>query len=242
MESTDKQHRKWNELRTTRFDAGVSIHAEGSCLAVMGDTRVLCMATIEDGVPPFLDGKGRGWVTAEYGMLPRSTNTRQPRERSRSGAGGRVLEISRLIGRSLRMTVDLEALGERTVTLDCDVIQADGGTRCCAINGAMVALYLALERLVQAGDLPANPCKRLVSAVSVGLVDGSPVLDLDYAADSNAEVDMNVVMTDDGGLVEVQGTAEKEPMSREDLDRLLELTSAGIKTIVELQKEVLGIG
>ena len=162
--------REWNQLRATSLETGVSIHAEGSCLAVMGNTRVLCMATVEDHVPPFLFGKGRGWITAEYGMLPRSTNTRMRRERSK-GAGGRVLEISRLIGRALRMTVDMEALGERTVTLDCDVIQADGGTRCCAIDGAMVALYSALDGLVKQGALNDNPCTGLVAAVSVGLVD-----------------------------------------------------------------------
>ncbi len=241
MSVDDNSIRQWNELRPVSFETGVSIHAEGSCMAVMGATRVLCTATVEETVPSFLEGRGQGWVTAEYGMLPRSTNTRQRRERSRSGAGGRVLEISRLVGRCLRMAVDMAALGERTVTLDCDVIQADGGTRCCAINGAMVALYIAMEKLVSEGKLAANPCTNLVGAVSVGQVDGRPVLDLDYPLDSNADADVNVVMTADGSLVEVQGTAEKTPVSRQALDSLLDLAAGGISRLIELQKEVLGI-
>ncbi len=211
-------------------------------MAAMGDTRVFCTATVEERVPSFLEGRGQGWVTAEYGMLPRSTNTRMRRERSSSGAGGRVLEISRLVGRSLRMTVDMAALGERTVSLDCDVIQADGGTRCCAINGAMVALYVALDGLVSQGKLAANPCTNLVGAVSVGVVDGKPALDLDYPLDSNADADVNVVMTADGALVEVQGTAEKMPVARQQFESLLDLAGGGISTLIKLQKEVLGIG
>ncbi len=242
MSVTDKTIRPWNSLRPAGFETAVSIHAEGSCMATMGATRVLCTATVEEQVPAFLEGRGRGWVTAEYGMLPRSTNTRQRRERTRLGAGGRVLEISRLIGRSLRMSVDMAALGERTVTLDCDVIQADGGTRCCAINGAMVALYAALACLVSQGKLAAHPCKVLIGAVSVGLVEGKPVLDLDYPLDSNADADVNVVMTGGGALVEVQGTAEKKPVGRPAFDKLLDLAAGGIAELIELQQEVLGIG
>jgi ribonuclease PH len=233
--------RQWDELRPVSFDTEVSIHAEGSCVAAMGDTRVFCTATVEETVPSFLEGRGKGWVTAEYGMLPRSTNTRMRRERTRSAAGGRTLEISRLIGRSLRMTVDMAALGERTITLDCDVIQADGGTRCCAINGAMVALYTALDGLVSQDKLSANPCTNLIGAVSVGMVEGKPVLDLDYPLDSNADADVNVVMTGDGALVEVQGTAEKKPVGRQEFDSLLDLAGGGIATLIKLQKEVLGI-
>jgi ribonuclease PH len=217
-------------------------HAEGSCLASMGLTRVLCSATVEEKLPPFLEGAGKGgWVTAEYGMLPRSTHTRQQRERARGSANSRALEISRLIGRALRIAVDLPSLGERTVTLDCDVLQADGGTRCCAVNGAVVALHLALGKLVAGGKLAANPLKTLVAAVSVGLVDGAPRLDLDYALDSRAGVDLNVVLTAGGKLVEIQGTAEHEPFDRGQLDELLDLAGEGIDRLIAIQKEVLGL-
>ena len=234
--------RSRTELRPVLLAPGWMAHAEGSCLAEMGLTRVLCSATVEEKLPPFLEHAGKGgWVTAEYGMLPRSTHTRQQRERSRGSANSRALEISRLIGRALRIAVDLPALGERTITLDCDVLQADGGTRCCAINGAVVALHLALGKLVGEGKLTANPLKTLVAAVSVGLVDGAPRLDLDYALDSRAEVDLNVVMTAGGRLVEVQGTAEHEPFDRSQLNELLDLAGQGIGHLIAIQKEVLGI-
>jgi len=237
----EKEEKDRLELRTVEFELDYNVHAEGSCLASMGETRVLCTATVEQRVPPFLEGKGQGWVTAEYGMLPRSTHSRQQRERSRSGANSRALEISRLIGRALRIAVDLESLGERTVILDCDVIQADGGTRCCAINGAVVALYKALSRLAEQGELEPDPMTGLIAAVSVGLVDGNLVLDLDYEADSRAEVDMNVVMTASGELVEIQGTAENKPFGQSELNEMLSLARRGIEKLITIQKKVLGI-
>ncbi len=230
-----------DSLREITCQTGFQEFAEGSCLLAMGRTRVLCSASVEERVPPFLEGKGRGWVTAEYAMLPRSTHTRSMRERATGKPSGRSLEISRLIGRALRMAVDLEALGQRTVTVDCDVIQADGGTRCCAVNGGMIALQLALRRLEETGLVSVPPLRTLVAAVSVGLIGGQPVLDLDYALDSQAQVDLNVVMTAGGQLVELQGTAEREPFSREELDRLLELARVGIERIVDRQQEVLGL-
>ena len=237
----EKEEKDRLELRTVEFELDYNVHAEGSCLASMGETRVLCTATVEQRVPPFLVGKGQGWVTAEYGMLPRSTHLRQQRERSRSGANSRALEISRLIGRALRIAVNLESLGERTVILDCDVIQADGGTRCCAINGAVVALYKALGSLAEQGELEHNPMTGLIAAVSVGLVDGNLVLDLDYEADSRAEVDMNVVMTASGELVEIQGTAESKPFGENELNKMLSLARRGIEKLITIQKKVLGI-
>jgi len=234
-------NRDYSHLRPLEFTPDISLHAEGSCLAAMGHTRVLCTATVEDRVPPFLEGSGRGWITAEYGMLPRSTHTRQQRERGRNGASGRALEIGRLIGRALRMTVDPVPLAERTITLDCDVIQADGGTRCCAINGAVVALYRALEKLQGDGVFGKVPFTGLVAAVSVGILEGKPALDLDYRLDSSADVDLNVVMTEKGGLVEVQGTAEHAPFSRADLDSLLDLAARGIEQIFASQRKVLGL-
>ena len=237
----EKEEKDRLELRPVEFELDYNVHAEGSCLASMGETRVLCTATVEQRVPPFLEGKGQGWVTAEYGMLPRSTHSRQQRERSRSGANSRALEISRLIGRALRIAVDLESLGERTVILDCDVIQADGGTRCCAINGAVVALYKALSRLAEQGELEPDPMTGLIAAVSVGLVDGNLVLDLDYEADSRAEVDMNVVMTASGELVEIQGTAENKPFGQSELNEMLSLARSGIEKLITIQKKVLGI-
>ncbi|HUU28795.1 MAG TPA: ribonuclease PH [archaeon] len=229
------------DLRPVTFDLGYSSHAEGSCLISMGETRVLCTATVEEKVPPFLEGKGQGWVTAEYGMLPRSTHSRQLRERSTGRPDSRALEISRLIGRALRICVDLEALGERTVILDCDVLQADGGTRCCAVNGAVVALYQALSGLVDKGKLQAHPQRSLVAAVSVGLLDREPALDLDYAQDCQADVDMNVVMTEDCRLVEIQGTAEKNPFDNSQLEQMLDLARKGIEQLITMQKKVLGI-
>lgn len=226
-------------LRAVRITRGFTRHAEGSVLVEFGDTRVLCTASVEESVPPFLRGKGEGWVTAEYGMLPRSTHTRSAREAAKGKQSGRTQEIQRLIGRSLRAVVDLKALGERQITLDCDVLQADGGTRTAAITGACVALHEALDKLVAAGKLPANPMRERVAAVSVGIVGGEPVLDLDYAEDSNCDTDMNVVMTASGGIVEVQGTAEGAPFSRAELDALLALAERGIGELVQAQGRAL---
>jgi ribonuclease PH len=213
--------------------------AEGSVLVELGNTRVLTNATIEPGVPSWLRNSGRGWVTAEYAMLPRSTVTRTPRESERGKIGGRTHEIQRLIGRSLRSVVDMGALGERTVILDCDVIQADGGTRTAAITGAAVALAIALKALVKAGTLKTSPLKQLVAATSVGLVGGTPLLDLCYEEDSQAEVDMNVVMTEDGGLVETQATAEKGSFSRAELNALIDLAEMGLKKVFTVQRIML---
>jgi ribonuclease PH len=210
-------------------------------LVEFGDTRVLCTASIEDRVPPFLKGQGQGWVTAEYGMLPRSTGERTPREAARGKQGGRTLEIQRLIGRSLRMAVDLAQLGERTLTLDCDVIQADGGTRTASITGAWVAMYDAIAGLRASGALAADPVRRQVAAVSVGVYRGVPVLDLDYAEDCAAETDMNLVMDGEGRFIEVQGTAEGIPYSRGELNALLDLGSAGIAQIQAEQRRALGL-
>lgn len=214
-------------------------HAEGSVLVEFGDTKVLCTATIEEGVPRFLKGQQQGWITAEYGMLPRSTHTRNQREAAKGKQGGRTLEIQRLIARSLRAAVDLKLLGEYTITLDCDVIQADGGTRTASITGACVALADALNSLVTTGKIKTNPMKGLVAAVSVGIVSGEAVCDLEYIEDCNAETDMNVVMIDDGRIIEIQGTAEGEPFSHTELLALLELAKNGIKTLFEAQKQAL---
>ncbi|WP_392565432.1 ribonuclease PH [Utexia brackfieldae] len=214
-------------------------HAEGSVLVEFGETKVLCTATIEEGVPRFLKGQNQGWITAEYGMLPRSTHTRNHREAAKGKQGGRTLEIQRLIARSLRAAVDLKALGEFTITLDCDVIQADGGTRTASITGACVALVDALNKLVASGKLKSNPMKGLVAAVSVGIVNGEAVCDLEYTEDCTAETDMNVVMTEDGRMIEVQGTAEGEPFSHAELLTLLDLANQGIKQIMDIQKAAL---
>jgi ribonuclease PH len=232
-------NRRPDELRAVRFERGYQRHAEGSVLVEFGATRVLCSASVEERVPPFLKGKGQGWVTAEYGMLPRSTHTRNPREAARGRQGGRTLEIQRLIGRSLRAVLDLDALGERTITLDCDVLQADGGTRTAAITGAYVALVDALGQLRKRGALQADPVHGQIAAVSVGLYRGVAVLDLDYAEDVEAETDMNVVMNDAGAFVEVQGTAEGHAFRREELDRLLDLAAVGIGELLALQRGVL---
>lgn len=215
--------------------------AEGSVLISVGNTRVLCCATIEQGVPGWLRNSGRGWVTAEYSMLPRSTVTRSTRESERGKIGGRTHEIQRLIGRSLRSVVDMKALGERTVILDCDVLQADGGTRTASISGAAVALGLALKALVEAGSLKQSPMRELVAATSVGIVAGQPLLDLCYEEDSQAEVDMNVVMTESGGLIETQATAEHGSYSRAQLNELVDLAEGGIKQILAAQKSILGL-
>ena len=228
------------DLRNIVLEPGFSKHAEGSCLVRFGDTQVLCTASLEDRVPPHVYGTGAGWVTAEYGMLPRSTHERMAREAARGKQGGRTLEIQRLVGRALRAAVDLKALGVRTVTLDCDVLQADGGTRTAAITGAWVALSLAVRALQKAGKLKASPILRSVAAVSVGMKAGAPLLDLDYAEDSTADVDMNVVATGEGSLVEVQGTAEGKAFGRADLDAMLDLALTGIARLGELQRAALG--
>ena len=226
-------------LRTVRFERGYTRHAEGSVLVSFGDTRVLCTASIEDGVPGFLRGRGQGWVTAEYGMLPRATHSRSPREAAKGKQSGRTQEIQRLIGRSLRAVMDMSALGERTVTLDCDVLQADGGTRTAAITGSYVALADACAALIARGALAASPLHGQVAAVSVGICGGTPLLDLDYAEDSQAETDMNVVMKDGAAFVEIQGTAEGHAFRRDELDALLALATAGIARLHAAQAEAL---
>ncbi len=228
-----------DQLRDVRFQRGYTRHAEGAVLVEFGGTRVLCTASIEEGVPGFLRGKGQGWVTAEYGMLPRATHTRSSREAAKGKQSGRTQEIQRLIGRSLRAVMDMSALGERTVTLDCDVLQADGGTRTAAITGSYVALVDACNLLIRRGVLAASPLHGQVAAVSVGICGGVPVLDLDYAEDSQAETDMNVVMKDGGAFVEVQGTAEGHAFRRDELDALLDLAASGIDRLHALQHAVL---
>ncbi|GAB4231868.1 MAG: ribonuclease PH [Deltaproteobacteria bacterium] len=228
--------RKPHEIRGIEVIPGVQKHAEGSVLFAMGDTRVMCAATVEDRVPPFLRGAGKGWVTAEYAMLPRATNTRVAREGRTGKVQGRTHEIQRLIGRSLRAVVDFESLGERTVTIDCDVLQADGGTRTASINGAWIALWQACRRLVEQGSVPRNPVRDHVAAVSVGIVGGRILADLDYSEDSAAQVDMNVVMTGSGRLIEVQGTAEREPFTREQLDAMLSAAVAAGRKILKVQR------
>ena len=231
--------RSAHELRQLTITRHYTHHAEGSVLVEFGHTKVLCTASVEEKVPGFLKGKGQGWVTAEYGMLPRSTHTRSDREAARGKQSGRTQEIQRLIGRSLRAVTDLAALGERQITLDCDVLQADGGTRCASITGAYVALHDAVGKLVAEGKLAASPLHDFVAAVSVGLVNGEPALDLDYEEDSSCDTDMNVVMTGSGGMVEVQGTAEGAPFSRAQLDLLLELAGIGINQIIAAQNAAL---
>ncbi|MGE5129581.1 MAG: ribonuclease PH [Sphingomonadaceae bacterium] len=231
--------RKPDELRTVRLTRGWTRHAEGSVLAEFGDTRVLCTASVEQRVPAFLQGKGRGWLTAEYGMLPRATNTRTEREAARGRQSGRTLEIQRLIGRALRAGIDLDALGERTIQIDCDVLQADGGTRTAAITGAFVAAHDALAWMMARGLLAALPVKDFVAAVSVGVYRGVALLDLDYAEDSGCDSDMNVVMTGSGGFIEVQGTAEGAPYSRAEMDALLALAERGIRELVARQRAAL---
>ena len=229
-----------DELRPVVIETGFTRHAEGSVLACFGDTRVLCTASVEPRVPPWLKGRGSGWITAEYGMLPRATHSRSPREAARGKQGGRTLEIQRLIGRSLRAVVDLEALGEKTITIDCDVLQADGGTRTASITGGYVALALATRHLLDRGNLKTDPIHGQVAAISVGIVGGTPMLDLDYGEDSEAETDMNVVMNEARGYIEVQGTAEGHAYTRAELDRLLDLAAAGVDTLLEAQNAALG--
>ena len=228
-----------DQLRAIELIPDFTRHAEGSVLVAFGDTRVLCTASVEDRVPPWLKGKGQGWVTAEYGMLPRATGTRTAREAARGKQSGRTQEIQRLIGRSLRAVTNLGALGDNTITLDCDVIQADGGTRTAAITGSYVALGLAVEHLLQKKKLKKNPLLGSVAAVSVGIYRGRPVLDLDYPEDSEAETDMNVVMNDAGAFIEIQGTAEGHAFRREEMDAMLDLATAGIRQLMEAQQNIL---
>ena len=234
--------RKAGDLRKIRVTTGLQKHAEGSVLYELGETKVVCAASVEDRVPPFLRGTGKGWVTAEYAMLPRATNTRTQREGRAGKVQGRTQEIQRLIGRSLRAVVDLVALGERTITIDCDVLQADGGTRTASINGAWIALWQACSRLVDGGVIPENPVREPVAAVSVGLFGSRTLVDLDYAEDSNAQVDMNIVMTGSGNLIEIQGTAEGAPFTREQMDRMLEAAVRAGKRILRVQKQWKGGG
>ncbi|AIN65070.1 ribonuclease PH [Providencia stuartii] len=233
------ESRMADQMRPIKISRNYTKHAEGSVLIEFGDTKVLCNATVEEGVPRFLKGQGQGWVTAEYGMLPRATNSRNQREAAKGKQTGRTMEIQRLIARSLRAAVDLKKLGEYTITLDCDVIQADGGTRTAAISGACVALVDALNKMVEQGKLAQSPLKSMVAAVSVGIVDGEALCDLEYVEDSAAETDMNVVMMDDGRMIEVQGTAEGEPFSHDELLSLLALAKTGLGSIFEAQREAL---
>ena len=235
-EVTRPSLRRCDQLRNIRITRNYTKHAEGSVLIEFGDTKVICTATIEESVPPFLKGKGRGWVTAEYAMLPRSTNTRNKREISQGKPNARSQEIQRLIGRSLRSIIDFEKLGERQIIVDCDVIQADGGTRTASITGAYVALYDAIQFLLDHGKISISPLKTAVAAISVGIYNGAPVLDLDYPEDSKCDTDMNVVMTENGGIVEIQGTAEQEPFNRAELNRLIDLAEIGVRELFEIQK------
>ena len=230
-----------DEMRPVSFITDFTKHAEGSVLVSFGDTRVICTASVEERTPRWMDRDQGGWVTAEYGMLPRSTNSRMGREAARGKQGGRTMEIQRLIGRSLRAALDLKKLGEHTITLDCDVIQADGGTRTASISGGFVAMALALDGLIKKGRLAENPILHHVASVSVGIFNGTPVLDLDYAEDSNAETDMNVVMNDSAGFIEVQGTAEGVVFNRREMDQMLDLAARGIQEIITEQRKVLAI-
>jgi len=233
--------RRPEHLREVLIERNFTRHAEGSVLVAFGDTRVICTASVEEGVPGFLRGSGSGWVTAEYGMLPRATHTRSDREAARGEQSGRTQEIQRLIGRSLRAVTDLERLGERSIKIDCDVIQADGGTRTASVTGAFVALHDAIGTLLRGEVLPNSPLRDFVAAVSVGLVEGVPILDLDYVEDSSCDTDMNVVMTGSGGFVEVQGTAEGEPFTLGQMDVLVALAKQGIAELIAKQKAALGL-
>lgn len=231
-----------DKIREITITRRYTKHAEGSVLIEFGETRVLCNATVEARVPPFLKGSGRGWVTAEYGMLPRSTNSRMQREAVKGKQGGRTLEIQRLIGRSLRACIDLSAIGERSITIDCDVIQADGGTRTASITGGCVALLDAVSHMLQQKMINKDPVLRLVASVSVGVFNGEVILDLDYAEDSKAETDMNFVMDDQGRFIEIQGTAETEPFSRDEMGAMTDLAQNGISQLIEMQRKALGLG
>ena len=237
---TRPSHRANNQLRHVEIIRHYTKHAEGSVLVKFGDTHVLCTASVEEKVPGFLKGKNQGWVTAEYGMLPRSTGSRMDREAAKGKQSGRTQEIQRLIGRSLRAIIDLEKLGERSIHLDCDVIQADGGTRTASITGAYVALHDAISTLLKNGKITESPLKQAVAAISVGVYKGTPVLDLDYIEDSDCDTDMNVVMTADGGFVEIQGTAEGEPFARDTMNQMLDLAASGIGDLLKMQAAALG--
>jgi ribonuclease PH len=238
MERVDKRQK--NEIRPVKITRNYLKHAEGSVLIEMGDTKVICTASLEDRVPPFLKGLGQGWITSEYGMLPRSTETRKPRDATRGKVDGRTMEIQRLIGRALRSVVDLKKLGEKTIYIDCDVIQADGGTRTASITGAFVALVDALNVLLENGKINAIPLKGFVAAISVGVKDGEVLVDLNYAEDSTCQVDMNIIMTEDGQIVEVQGTGEESPFSKAQLAEMLQAGESGIQELIQAQKECLG--
>ena len=231
--------RKSNQLRAIKVTKNYIQYAEGSCLIEFGNTKVITTASVEETVPSFLRGKGKGWVTAEYSMIPRSCKSRVPRESSKGKLGGRTHEIQRLIGRSMRTVVDMTKLGERTIWMDCDVIQADGGTRCASITGSFIALVLALAKLKKDGILSEIPVSDYVAAISVGMIDGKPALDLDYEEDSTAEVDMNIVMTGNGRFIEVQGTAEREPFTKAEMEKLMALAKNGIEELVAIQKKSL---
>ena len=239
--STRPGHRAANALRPVKITRGFTIHAEGSVLIEFGETKVLCTASVEEKVPPHKRGSGEGWVTAEYGMLPRATHTRSDREAAKGKQSGRTQEIQRLIGRSMRAVFDLKALGERTISLDCDVLQADGGTRTASITGAFVAAHDAVSRLLADGKIATSPIKDHVAAISVGILQGTPLLDLEYVEDSACDTDMNVVMTGAGHFVEVQGTAEGVAFSRREMDALLELAEKGVAELVALQRQALGL-
>jgi ribonuclease PH len=230
-----------DELRPVTIETGVNLYAEGSALITAGNTRVMCTASVEEKIPPHKKGSGEGWVTAEYAMLPRATNTRNQRDGRQGRIDGRSQEIQRLIGRAFRAGIDLSGLGERTITVDCDVLQADAGTRCAAITGGFVALHLALQKMLAAGQIKALPVRHLVAAVSVGIIEGEPRLDLDYKEDFKADVDMNCVAAEDGRFIEIQGTAERRPFSRDEGDALLNLASAGIVELTKAQRKALGI-
>ena len=234
-------NRRPDQLRPITIERGVNKHAEGSALIRCGDTHVLCTASVDEKLPPFLRGKNQGWVTAEYGMLPRATHERTVREAARGKQQGRTVEIQRLIGRSLRAAVDLTALGERAITIDCDVLQADGGTRTAAISGGFVALADAIRTLIQRGKLKQNPLHGQIAAVSVGIYRGTPLLDLEYSEDSEAETDMNIVMNDGGGFIEVQGTAEGHAFRPEEMQAMMQLAQQGIRDIMTIQKQALGL-
>ena len=238
LRPSGRGHDRLREVRLTRH---YTRHAEGSVLVEFGDTRVLCTASLDEKVPPFLRGQGKGWMTAEYGMLPRSTHTRMDREAAKGKQSGRTQEIQRLIGRSLRAAFDLNAFGERTLQLDCDVLQADGGTRTASITGAMVAAYDAFSKLVEAGQITSIPLRHFVAAISVGVYQGTPVLDLDYIEDSSCDTDMNVVMNDAGHFIELQGTAEGDAFDRATMNQLLDLADKGIRDLIVLQKQALGL-
>lgn len=238
--NTRADGRTVDQLRNIKLTRDYTKHAEGSVLVEYGDTKVICTASVVAGVPRFLKNSGRGWVTAEYGMLPRSTSERMTRESTRGGQGGRTMEIQRLIARSLRTIVDMELIGENTITVDCDVIQADGGTRTASITGACVAVVDAINKLKKRGMVKSNPLRTLIASVSVGIVGGEPMVDLDYSEDSTAETDMNVIMTAEGDFVEVQGTAEGKPFNATELNAMLDLAQNAIKNIVQIQRQVLG--